>query len=87
MSQLLERVYGQKPIIYTGQNFYNKHLSNRLPQHPLWIACYSNTPPTVNEPYMIWQFTQRAKLNGISTPVDLNLFTSKGNIKKLKLKN
>ena len=87
MSQLLERVYGQKPIIYTGQNFYNKHLSNRLPQHPLWIACYNNTPPAINEPYMIWQFTQRAKLNGIPTPVDLNLFTSKGNIKKLKLKN
>ena len=86
MSKLLEKVYGQKPMIYTGQNFYNKHLQNRLPHHPLWVACYSNTPPKINSPYLIWQFTQKARLNGISTTVDLNRFSSKGNIKMLELK-
>lgn len=86
MSKLLEKVYGQKPLIYTGQNFYNKHLLNRLPHHPLWIACYSNTPPKINSPYLIWQFTQKARLNGISTTVDLNRFTSRGNLKMLELK-
>ena len=86
LSRLIERAYGQKPIIYTGQNFYNKRLASRLPQHPLWIAAYSSNPPTVAAPYMIWQFTQRGTIPGIPTQVDINQFTSRGNIKMLELK-
>lgn len=86
LSRLFEKVYGQKPIIYSGQNFYNTRLANRLPEHPLWIACYGNTPPAVNSPYIIWQFTQRAQIAGIPTRVDLNKFTSNGNLKMLELK-
>ena len=85
LSRLFEKVYGQKPVIYTGQHFYNKRLYNRLPHHPLWIACYSNTPPTVSSPYIIWQFTQRAKLPGIPTAVDLNQFMPGGSIELLEL--
>ena len=86
LSRLFEKVYGKKPIIYSGQNFYNKRLTNRLPEHPLWIACYRNQPPTVSSPYIIWQFTQKAQIPGISTPVDLNVFTSGGNLKQLELR-
>jgi lysozyme len=86
MSQLLENVYGQKPIIYSGQHFFNQRLSEHLNEHPLWIARYSKTPPKVVAPYIIWQFTEKAQIPGIPTPVDLNIFTSGGNLKMLKLK-
>lgn len=86
MSRLLEQVYRQKPIIYSGQHFYNQRLAKRLNEHPLWIARYGNTPPTVASPYIIWQFTEKAQIPGIPTPVDLNQFTSGGNLKMLKLK-
>ncbi|MBR4297479.1 MAG: glycoside hydrolase family 25 protein [Bacteroidaceae bacterium] len=86
LSQLIEKVYKQKPIIYSGQHFFNQRLAKRLNEHPLWIARYSKTPPTVAAPYIIWQFTEKAQIPGIPTPVDLNQFTSGGNLKMLKLK-
>ena len=86
LSQLIEKVYKQKPIIYTGQHFFNQLLAKRLNKHPLWIARYSKTPPTVSAPYIIWQFTEKAQIPGIPTPVDLNIFMQGGKLKHLKLK-
>ena len=72
--RLIENEYGQKPIIYAGQNFYTKRLGNKFADYPLWIARYGDVPPALNAPYSIWQFTQKGKLTGIKGYVDLNRF-------------
>ncbi len=74
MVRLLENAYGQKPLIYTGQNFYNKRLGTRFVNCPLWIARYGDIPPEIGAPYSIWQFTQRGRLKGVKGHIDLNRF-------------
>lgn len=72
LARLIEREYGKKPIIYSGQNFYNLYLSQKFEYYPLWIARYGAAPPNINVAPVIWQFTQRGRVKGISTYVDLN---------------
>lgn len=82
---LVEAHYGKKPILYTGDSFYNDYLKNKgFDDYPLWIANYNNS---VNEPknkdWIIWQFSEKGTVNGINEFVDLNVFD--GNMKMLKL--
>ena len=63
---------------------YNPFLVSRLPkQHDLgsvrlWIAAYTKKPQPTIPPqwskYWLWQYAAEGKVNGISTPVDLNKF-------------
>ncbi|MBO5699348.1 MAG: glycosyl hydrolase family 25 [Bacteroidaceae bacterium] len=72
LARLIEIEYGQKPIIYSGQNFYNRYLKQRFEAYPLWIARYGSVPPMLNVMPVVWQFTERGRVKGISTSVDLN---------------
>lgn len=72
LARLIELEYGQKPIIYSGQNFYNRYLKERFDNYPLWIARYGSVPPALNVMPVVWQFTERGRVKGISTSVDLN---------------
>jgi lysozyme len=73
---LAERHYGVKPIIYTSWHFFNTYLNTpELRQYPLWIAHYKT--PNLNEKttnWVIWQHTDKAKINGIRGGVDFNVF-------------
>lgn len=73
---LLEGYYGIKPIIYTGDAFYNDYLTidpyfenyDRL-----WIANYG----AVEQPYAdwdFWQYTDALPVKGIAKPVDGNVY-------------
>ncbi len=81
---LAERHYGVKPIIYTSWHFFNTYLNTpELRKYPLWIAHYKTTDlnqKTSN--WLIWQHTDKAKVNGIRGGVDFNVF--KGNETDLK---
>lgn len=70
----IERLYGIRPIIYTGVNFYNEHLAGRYTQYKFWIARYADMPPTLvdNVPIVMWQFTSTGFVNGIKGEVDRN---------------
>lgn len=72
----IERIYGVKPIIYTGVNFYNQHLAGRYTKYKFWIARYGNQPPAVrdNISIILWQFTSQGFVNGIKGEVDRNCF-------------
>ena len=81
---IVEAHYGVKPIIYSGDSFYNDHLANNgFDDYPIWIANYSNSTkqPNTNN-WLIWQFTDKGKAKGISEFVDLNVFD--GNEKLFK---
>lgn len=75
--ELVEMRYGKKPILYSGQVFYNRHLAGMYPDHPIWIARYNTDLPTLADGrlYHFWQYADSGSIAGISGPVDVNVFT------------
>lgn len=73
---MVEKRYGVKPIIYTGQNFYNRFLAGQLDEYPMWLARYdAEEPVTVcGRTYNFWQYTDTGQLPGIKGNVDRNVF-------------
>lgn len=81
--ELIEEHYGIKPIIYTSPGFYNKYLADDFEDYPLWIAHYYKEKPSISHrKWQFWQHTDKAKINGITGGVDLNVFV--GSLSKLK---
>lgn len=74
---LAETHYCVKPILYTGTNFYNRHLAGQFDDYPLWLARYGYREPNTvcGRDYEFWQFTDRAEVRGILGDVDRNVFT------------
>lgn len=69
----IERVYGVKPIIYTGVNFFNKYLAGKFSDYKFNIARYNveELPPlNENVDVILWQFTQEGRVGGVKGNVD-----------------
>lgn len=84
---LVEKHYGVKPIIYSGDRFYNDFLCEDFKQYPVWIANYNFFVEKMDSDWEFWQFTERGYIPGIEGDVDVNVF--KGNrveLEKLLLK-
>jgi len=75
-ADMAETRYGVKPIIYTGQNFYNRFLAGQLDEYPLWLARYDTEAPVTvcGRTYHFWQYTDSGRLPGIKGNVDRNVF-------------
>lgn len=75
--EIIEKHYGRRPIIYTGDAFLRERLSPEIyDRYPIWIARYGfgnnlETPRFKN--WMMWQFTDHATVYGIPTPCDLSV--------------
>ena len=78
----VENHYGMKPIIYSGESFYTDYLKEEFAGYKLWIANYSFFEDEIKKDWLIWQFTDKATVNGITGPVDVNIYN--GNIEGLK---
>lgn len=76
LSDLLHLHYGRRPILYTGQHFYNRYLAGRFDDHPLWLARYGDEEPVTvcGRTYHFWQYTDRGRLPGVRGRVDRNVF-------------
>lgn len=75
--KIVEKHYGRKPVVYTGDSFLRERLSPEIwRNYPVWIARYG-TSGTPEEPrfkdWMMWQFTDRAAVYGIPSPCDLSV--------------
>ncbi len=79
---LVENHYGIKPIVYTGESYYNTYLKNEFSDFDFWIANYSKISSSLDSDCLFWQFTEKGQLNGINHAVDINIFN--GNMKQLK---
>lgn len=72
----VEHYYQVKPIIYTNLYFYNTYLKGRFDNYPVWIAHYLQTDkPRIERNWVFWQHSERGHVNGITTPVDFNVFS------------
>lgn len=72
----IEIAYGIKPIIYTNQTFYNRHLAGHFEDYPIWIARYNVWPPRMRgeAQWHFWQYGDRGRVPGIKGNVDVNVF-------------
>lgn len=71
----VEEQCGVKPIIYTYVNFYSRYLKGTFDEYPLWAAHYlEKEKPRIDRPWVFWQHNERGRVDGISKPVDFNVF-------------
>ena len=63
-----------KPIIYSGEKYYEDFLKDEFAEYTFWIANYNFIEPEINSDYQFWQFTEQAKIDGISEKTDVNIF-------------
>lgn len=72
---LMESHYGAKPIIYSSAKFRKRHLNSTLfDSYPFWVAHYYVVRPETSKPWLMWQFTDHASVEGISGHTDFNVF-------------
>jgi lysozyme len=83
----VEKHYGVKPIIYSGESYYKDFLKEEFSEYPLWIANYNFWRNDLESDWQFWQFTEKAKIEGIDGMVDLNIFNGdKNDLLKIGLK-
>jgi lysozyme len=73
--EIIENHYQRKVLIYTTNEFYKNCLINRFPDNPIWIRDIVTDPKLPDgRNWLFWQYTNKGKIEGISTSVDLNAF-------------
>jgi len=73
----LERVdkhYKVRPIIYTGENYYDDFLKDEFSDYTFWIANYNFFVEDIKDDWLFWQFTESASVDGIPGNVDINIY-------------
>lgn len=83
--EMVEAFYKKKVIIYTTNEFYDNYVANHFPDNPIWIRDIIYTPNLPDDrSWLFWQYTNRGRLRGINTFVDINTFYgSEADFKKL----
>lgn len=67
-----------RPVVYCGPAFAAVHLANApgLAEYPLWVAHYTDAivpgrcPPWPRDAWALWQWTAKARINGVRVPCD-----------------
>lgn len=73
--EIIEKHYGRKVIIYVLEGFYNDFLVGKFADNPFWLRDVYRKPRTIDSRnWTFWQFSNRGRLEGIETFVDLNVF-------------
>ena len=78
----VESHYGVKPIIYTGERYYDDFLKEEFSDYLFWIANYNFYREEIAEDWLFWQFTEKASVPGIKGNVDINIYN--GDLQQLK---
>lgn len=70
----VEKHYGVRPIIYSGEKYYDDFLKEEFSDYLFWIANYNFYREEIQEEWLFWQFTEKANVPGIDTSVDVNIY-------------
>lgn len=70
----VEQHYKMKPIIYSGESYYTDFLKKEFSDYTFWIANYNFWKKRPDKHWLIWQFTEKAQIDGVEGLVDVNLF-------------
>ncbi|NGY37473.1 glycoside hydrolase family 25 protein [Flavobacterium sp. XN-5] len=85
LKRWLKRVedhYKVKPIIYTGESYYDDFLKEEFSDYLFWIANYNFYRESMEEDWLFWQFTEKAGVPGIKGNVDVNIYN--GDLQQLQ---
>ena len=66
----VEAAFGQQAIFYITYQFHSDHVAS-LPQRPLWVRWITWQPN--HDDWLLWQYHDRGKVEGIAGDVDLNV--------------
>lgn len=81
--EIVQSVYGVAPIIYTGKSFKEDYLNALVfDEYPLWIAHYYEKEVKYSGDWVLWQYTDCGKVDGIRGYVDFDIFN--GDMRALK---
>ena len=78
----VETHYGVRPIIYTGERYYDDFLKEEFSEYLFWIANYNFYREKIDEDWLFWQFTEKASLPGVKHRVDVNIYN--GDLEQLQ---
>jgi lysozyme len=78
----VEEHYKVKPIIYTGESYYDDFLKEEFSDYLFWIANYNFYREEIDEEWLFWQFTEKGSVNGIKGNVDVNIYN--GDLQQLQ---
>lgn len=86
---LVEEAYRQKPLLYTGTNFYNKHLSGELADYQFMIAQYNSTEPELSDgrDFALWQYTGKGRIDGVNGYVDKSRFMGRHSLREIRFRH
>ncbi|MBQ1567692.1 MAG: glycoside hydrolase family 25 protein [Erysipelotrichaceae bacterium] len=66
--------FGHEAIIYTYPYWLtNFYILDEIRDIPMWYAQYDVSKPEIDNPIMIWQYSNKGTINGISKDTDLNI--------------
>lgn len=85
---MVEKHYGKKPLLYSGEYFYNRHFQGLFQNYQWMIARYSTTSPTLKDgkSYLMWQYTDKGRIPGIPVLVDRSCLVGNGSLNAAKMK-
>ena len=86
---LVEEAYKQKPLLYTGTNFYNKYLQGKVDDYKLMIAQYTEREPVLADErdFTLWQYTGKGRIVGVSGYIDKSRFMGKHGLREIRFKH
>ncbi|EQA53169.1 glycoside hydrolase family 25 protein [Leptospira kmetyi] len=71
----VDSYYGKKTILYLTYEFIDRYIGEDFQDHGVWIRDIFKHPNTFSDQrWIFWQYHSRARLPGISGPVDLNVW-------------
>ncbi len=71
---LVDSHYKVRPIIYSGERYYNDFLKDEFKGYTFWVANYNFFVETIKEDWLFWQFTDKVRIKGIDENVDINIY-------------
>jgi lysozyme len=77
LKRWLEKIdahYKVKPIIYSGEKYYDAFLKKEFSEYTFWIANYNFFVEDIKDDWLFWQFTEKASISGIKGNVDVNIY-------------
>jgi lysozyme len=78
----VESHYGVRPIIYSGEKYYDDFLKEEFSDYLFWIANYNFYREEIQDEWLFWQFTEKATVPGIDYNVDVNVYN--GDLQQLQ---
>ncbi|MEL7255761.1 MAG: GH25 family lysozyme [Pseudomonadota bacterium] len=73
--RIVEKRYGQRPIIYTTPDFYERNKLGQMKEE-FWLRAVAKVPERVypGQAWRFWQYSGTGRLPGVAGEIDLNAF-------------